>query len=180
MQNVYTYDNIYKSPNGLDGPPNGPDGPPNGSGRRSRRPSAPTVQPNQTKNNNTPTIASLGYTGPSYISDWGRIYHLYIRPWPIYPSPKMIYCLYIVYVWKKYTENIGKSRSTRIATEKSNSCSHWRELHFSNENYVWKKCTENIGMSRSTRIATEKSNSRSCWQRICISRAILLRELLKK
>ena len=61
-------------PNGPDGPPNGPDGPPNGSGRRSRRPSAPTVQPNQTKNNNTPTIASLGYTGPSYISDWGQIY----------------------------------------------------------------------------------------------------------
>ena len=123
-------------PNSSDGPPNCPDGPPNGSGRRSRRPSAPTVQPNQTKNNNTPTIASLGYTGPSYISDWGRIYHLYIRPWPIYPSPKMIYCLYIVYVWKKYTENIGKSRLTRIATEKSNSCSHWRELHFSNENYI--------------------------------------------
>ena len=31
--------------------------------------------PNQTKNNDTPTIASLGYTGPSYISDWGRIYN---------------------------------------------------------------------------------------------------------
>ena len=58
-----------------DGPPNGPDGPPNGSARRSRRPSAPAVQPNQTKNNDTPTIASLGYTGPSYISDWGRIYN---------------------------------------------------------------------------------------------------------
>ena len=39
----------------------------NGSGRQSRRPSAPAVQPNQTKNNDTPTIASLGYTGPSYI-----------------------------------------------------------------------------------------------------------------
>ena len=58
-----------------DGPPNGPDGPPNGSGWRSRRPSAPAVQPNQTKNNDTPTIASLGYTGPSYISDWGQIYN---------------------------------------------------------------------------------------------------------
>ena len=47
-------------PNGPDGLPNGPDGLPNGSGRRSRRLSAPTVQPNQTKNNDTPTIASLG------------------------------------------------------------------------------------------------------------------------
>ena len=35
--------------------------------------------------------------GPSYTSDWGRIYHLYIRPLPIYPSPKLIYCLYIVH-----------------------------------------------------------------------------------
>ena len=59
-------------PNGPDSPPNGPNGPPNGSGRRSWRPSAPAVQPNQTKNNDTPTIASLGYTGPSY---WGRIYN---------------------------------------------------------------------------------------------------------
>ena len=32
-----------------------------------------------------------------YMSDWGRIYHLYIRPSPMYPSPKLIYCLYIVH-----------------------------------------------------------------------------------
>ena len=76
QKNVNTYDNIYTSPNcqdglpnGPDGPPNGPDSPPNGSGRRSQRPSPPALQPNQTKNNDTPTIASLGYTGPSYISD---------------------------------------------------------------------------------------------------------------
>ena len=42
---------------------------------RGKTPSAPAVKPNQTKNNDTPTIASLGYTGPTYISDWGRIYN---------------------------------------------------------------------------------------------------------
>ena len=30
QKNVITYDSIYTSPNGPDGPPNGPDGLPNG------------------------------------------------------------------------------------------------------------------------------------------------------
>ena len=50
-----------RRPNGRTAHLTAPDGPPNGP--------APTVQPNQTKNNDTPTIASLGYTGRSYISD---------------------------------------------------------------------------------------------------------------
>ena len=31
------------------------------------------------------------------IAFMGWIYHLYIRPSPIYPYPKLIYCLYIVH-----------------------------------------------------------------------------------
>ena len=112
-------------PNGPDGLPNGPDGPPNGSGQRSRRPSAPTVQPNQTNNNGTHMLKSLETTSlterltavqliyclyivhksvsevlvPSTLqkySIYGSIYHRYIRPSPIYPSPQLLYCLYIV------------------------------------------------------------------------------------
>ena len=45
-------------PNGLDDPPNGQGGPPNAPGRRSRRPPASTVVPNQRMDNVTPIFLS--------------------------------------------------------------------------------------------------------------------------
>ena len=38
-----------------------------------------------------------GIQGLAIYQIGGRIYHLYIRPSPIYPSLKLIYCLYIVH-----------------------------------------------------------------------------------
>ena len=99
--------------------------------------SAPTVQHNQPKNNDTHTIASC--VGANISPIHPSMTHISVTQ-----TDTLLICRSQVSfwstctVWKKYTENIGKSRSKRIAIEKSNYCSHWRGLHFSNDNYVWK------------------------------------------
>ena len=129
-------------PNGPDGPPNGPDDPPNGPDGLRNGPDGPPNGPDGSPNGpdggaGARRLRPFSLTKPKIITHlrlqvWGiqgpAIYQIggeyitYMSVLDLYPSPKMIYCLYIV--WKKYTENVGKSRSTRIATEKSNSCSH--------------------------------------------------------